>query len=354
MPACGDDLARLGNQLKTVTDPTYIFRAGAVGGEALVPILRTLSRPGEPSVSTPGAAQVALARLGDKHSLDELEKETRGKPTEVVQAIAKLSKVRSEASATILMLYVIRNRRNSKRAVELGDVGEDPILGALAGLIGMLTDPPYATPLYDQSRLDVWEKWWSSKTRQKITSIAEGLPDERSRCLARLAEDGFADAVRELYLHAGQSSVPALETLINLGNGGMSPPISMAGNIARAILTKAGDQLQFERIVRDLDGLASYPGAIETLRYVANKQSFEALLHSLNLTNFPKNRYYAPDNTLRPVGEKLQKEVMAALSQMVVDPPLAADAPVTDANIQTWQEWWQANQHKDVLRTVPL
>jgi hypothetical protein len=59
VPACGEDLTTLGDQLKVEEDPKYVLRAAAVGGTALIPILRTLSRPEEPDFTVSGAAQVA-------------------------------------------------------------------------------------------------------------------------------------------------------------------------------------------------------------------------------------------------------------------------------------------------------
>lgn len=354
MPVCGDDPTKLGNQLKTVTDPTYILRAGAVGGNALLPSLKTLSRRGYRLETAAGAAQVALARLGDPDSLDELVKEIQGPPVDAVRAVRKLSKVRTEAAATILMRYVINNRRNPKRGIDEGDAGEDPMLDAIGGMIGMLSDPPYPTAWGGPAQLDGWETWWNSKTRPPITSIADTLSDEPSRCFARLAEAAFDDAVRDLYLHAGESATPALRTLANLGSGGSRPPSWRVGSIAEAILAKAGDQEQLRRIAKDLDEPGLYREGIEKLRYVGDQQAFKTLLHSLSLSTFPKARYYAPDGTLHPLGEKLQKDVMAVLSEMVTNPPLPPDAPATEVNIATWTQWWGSNKDKNVLKPVPF
>jgi hypothetical protein len=118
-------------------------------------------------------------------------------------------------------------------------------------------------------------------------------------------------------------------------------------------LAKAGDQKQFPEIVKELNDLG-YDDAIAKLRYIANAQAFDALLRSLNLAAFPKYRYYAEDKTLHYVGEKLQKSLMSALSEMVVNPPLPPDAPANDANIKTWNSWWEANKAKDILQKVPF
>jgi hypothetical protein len=354
VPACGDDLTTLGDQLKIEKVPKYVLRAAAVGGSAFIPVLRTLSSPGEPNSTVPGAAQVALARLHDQQSFKELEEEINGKPGSAILAIGKLEGIRSDAAVSILMDYVIRNKQNPKRGLDHGDVVEDPMLKALAGLIGMLSAPPYSQPFTDKAHLDGWEKWWKATRLPLLTPLYEGMPDEQSRCLARLTEWGFPDAVVALYLHSGQGSVAALQTLARLGGGGpANSPFLFVSKAAQVTLAKAGDEEQFSEVVKELDDLG-YEDAITKLRYIANGQAFDALLRSLNLVAFPKYRYYAEDKTLHYTGEQLQKSVMAALSEMVVNPPLPADAPANDANIKAWNSWWEANKARDVLRKVPF
>jgi hypothetical protein len=89
-----------------------------------------------------------------------------------------------------------------------------------AGLIAMLSASPFPQPVTDKAHLDGWEKWWKTATPPLIRPIYEDMPDEQSRCLARLAEWGFPDAVVKLYLHSGQGTVTALQTLARLGGGG--------------------------------------------------------------------------------------------------------------------------------------
>ncbi len=279
--------------------------------------------------------------------------EMQGKPgISINQTIEKLGEVRSDASVSMLMRYVVRYRRDPKSAVGYG-VGENPLIQALAVLIDMVSDSPYSDTISDPVHLDGWEQWWKTTKPPFITPIYEGMPDAQSRCLARLAESGFPDSVRDLYLHLGQGSVSALQTLAHLGGvESGTPSFGSVSSEARLILAKAGDQEQFEKIAEQLDDLG-YNRAIAKLRYIANDKSFEALLRSLSLGNFPKYRYYAPDKTIHYVGEKLQKSVMAALSQMVANPPLPPDAPATEANITAWNSWWKANKGKHVLQDVP-
>jgi hypothetical protein len=305
---------------------------------------------------------VALARLGDERSLTELDQEIKSTNTaSLLEAIRKISMVRNDGALTMLMQYLIRNKTNFHRVKIEGDAGEDPMIPVLKGLIAIVDDPPYTRPFFtDPDNLSEWEKWWKATKAPWIISISSTLPGGKSRCLVRLAESGFADAPRELFLLLGKESIPALQRLAKAGNpilGDKEWPTSPAGSVrgdAQTILAKAGDQEQFERIAKQLDEPGTYRDAIDKFQYIASQESFGILLHSLSLSSFPKDRYYAPDNTLHYLGEKLQKDVMVALSEMVVTPPLASNAPATGTNIQIWKEWWQANKSKDVLKKVPF
>jgi hypothetical protein len=210
----------------------------------------------------------------------------------------------------------------------------------------MVDDPPHIQGFFtDPDHLSKEDTWWKSTKPPWVTSVAESMPDPKSRCLERLGEWGFVEAPRELFLLLGKDSVPALQKLARVGNprlGDKDWPTPPAGSVrgnAQTILAKPGDQEQFDRIVKELDESAIYRDAIEKLHYVSSRESFEVLLHSLGLNTFPKDRYSAPDKTLHYFGEKLQKGLMTALSEMVVNPPLSPDAPATDANIQKWREW---------------
>lgn len=355
VPACGDDFESLEHQLAAETDPKYLLRAAASGGDKLIPALRKLSKPNDPFFTIPGAAQVALARLGDVQSLDELQVEIQGKQAmRVVQAVEKLARVRSYSSGDILMRYVAANESNPHRVINSGDVTQDPIIEAMNALIGMAEDPPFTFPFIDKMHLEAWKNWWKTDGSRAIVPIVAELPDDKSRCLGRLADSGFPDAVRDLYLYLGSRSMPALRHLAKLSNESkVASPFQSVSGVAQLTLAKAGDDEQFDNVAKGLDDL-DYEAAITKMKYIATPQAFEALLHSLTLTRFPKYRYYAADKSLHFVGEKLQVAVMAALSQMVVHPPLPPDAPPTETNIAAWTSWWVKNRDQHVLREVPF
>jgi hypothetical protein len=78
--------------------PLVIRRAAAIGGQALIPTLRKLSKPGMLSETVPGTAQASLAKLGDEVAFVELDAELKGKIGSPVWAIDKLLIVNSPRS----------------------------------------------------------------------------------------------------------------------------------------------------------------------------------------------------------------------------------------------------------------
>src|ERR1051325_2542271 len=130
-PACGDNPAGLLPILKSSAandKPQLVLRTSAIGGESLIPVLKTLSKPRQPAITVAGAAQVALARLGDPQSLTEMREEIQGKTSIMtIQGMQKLAMVRSDASLSIMMEYLIQNKVQAKRVLDEGDVIEDPL-----------------------------------------------------------------------------------------------------------------------------------------------------------------------------------------------------------------------------------
>lgn len=360
LPTCGDSTESLKQMLVSTKDPDVVTRIAAVAGESVSPELKTLSRPEQPSFTVSGAAQVALARLGDQASIEALKKELQSNAkthsVSIFETIVKLGEARNDATVSILAEYLIQNMHDSRRKFDYGDVGDDPIARAIQQLILMLDDPPFngiESPEYE-SQLDVWKKWWENTKAPRVTPVYEGLSDPQSRCLARYAEWGYADEVYKLYTRLGKNSIPILRRLTKIGDKSWptSRPNTVRGN-AQIFLAKEGDQEQFKGIVRDLDDTL-YPDAILKLRYIGGRESFEALLQALSLASFMRSDYWKTrdENFIRTEERKMQKLVLTALPAMVRNPPLPATAEPVPENIQKWQEWWKKNKHSAQFVTV--
>ena len=360
VPACGDPLSNLRQDLTAATSPDTIRRVAAVGGESTIPLLQKLSVPEQLSFTIAGTAQSSLAGLGDEDSIEqlkqELQKNAKVHSVAIFDTILKLGAARSDASLSILAEYVIQNRHNEKRRFDYGDTSDDPLKHAIQQLIAMLEDPPFKgteSPYYE-SQLDGWQKWWETTKPPRITPIYASLSEPQAQCLARYAEWGYADEVFRLYSHFGRDSIPALHRLARLGDKSWptSPLDTVRGN-AQTIVAKEGDDEQFQRIVRDLDDRA-YPDAIRKLRYIGGKKSVEALLHALTLSSFMRSEYWKTrDQTyVKAEGRKLQRLAMDALATMFKDPPLPPSAEPTPDNIHKWEDWWTRNKGSAPLRPL--
>src|ERR1044071_1678273 len=340
--SCTESPNALKKEVSETRDPQVLLRGAEAAGTPLLPILKTLSGPNQPQWGIPGAAQVARARLGDPGALEELNSELTKSPT---RAIEKLVMVRSEASLSILMQYLITHKDPAKRIKDYGDYMDDPLEPALKGMVAMLEDPPYSRPSTLPTEIDGWQKWWEQSKPPRIVPISEGLADPVSSCLARLAEYGDADPVSELYTRRGKNSIPVLQRLARLGDKRFSTAnFKTAPGLAQTLLAREGDRAQFEKIVKELDD-ASYSDAVAKLQYIGSPASFEALLHALSLRTFMSHSNRDP-KYIENEGKKLQVSIMAALSNMVSKPPLPPDAPPTPENRQTWAVWWEVNKNK--------
>jgi HEAT repeat protein len=348
---CNENLLDLQKTLTTTSDSKFVLRAAAVGGSNFIPILHTLSKPSQSPSTVPGAAQVALARLGDQDAFNQLRTEIEKNPD---KAIAKLTIIRTEASLSILMQYLIEHKNDPKRIEDMGDVANDPLWPAIQGMINMLEDPPYSRASTLPSQLDGWQRWWEQTKPPHITPISQGLADPTSVCLARLSEWGYADAVYELYLHMGKNSIPVLKRLAHLGDKAFpTSSVKTVRGAAQTLLAREGDQEQFEKIVKELD-TTNYLDAVGKLQYIGGPASFEALMHSLTLQTFLPNVARDTNRSyLDTESKRLREAVMTALSNLVAKPPLPPQAPPTSENIEKWNAWWAANKGKNVFKNGP-
>jgi hypothetical protein len=153
-----------------------IYRAAAVGGEALIPALRRISRPKMRPDSIPGAAQVSLARLGDKESLDQIAEELNGK-TGSGSAPWKLGRVGNEKAVAILLNYFIARGSDISRYQPVApDLGGDAMGGVVVTLSSVVQDPPFDPSGSVSGDPKIWTAWWEqNKGKPLALSISNDL-----------------------------------------------------------------------------------------------------------------------------------------------------------------------------------
>jgi len=328
-------------------DANMIYRSAAIGGKALIPALRRISRPGFSPEAVPGAAQVSLAKLGDSEALLQLRLELGGKVAKGPWwAPRKLSRVGNDAALALLMNYVKARAGDPSRIVVHSDYGEDPLLEVLAALSHMelLLNPPSRSG-NDAARLRSWEKWWGDvRSKSNIYSVPSAeFQDERLQCLARKISWGFPKAILDLADSRDKRVIPLL-TDLSFG-GDKTEAVSSFDTVrglAQTGLAMLGDQTQFHLIVHELDTL-QFKDATDKLRVIGGKRAVAALLSAFDSPNFLADRpdYRADKEHIGGVISDHDEAIASALVQMVAAPP---DSTGEAASKDTWKSWWVRNK----------
>jgi hypothetical protein len=108
-----------------------IYRAAAIAGAELTPLLRRLSMPDMEAYSVPGAAQVSLAKIGDEVSLDEIKRELNNLRGD---SIRKLQLVGTREAISTLMILLEEHISDRSLSRKFGDYTTDPRDDIVRGL----------------------------------------------------------------------------------------------------------------------------------------------------------------------------------------------------------------------------
>lgn len=335
-------------------DPAIIYRAAAVGGKALIPTLRRIAKPGMAPDTVPGAAQVSLAKLGDRASLDQIEQELEagngaGYPAQ------KLGRVGSLEVVHVLLKYFFAHASDPFRYHDYGDYGSDSMMGVVEPLASFVRNPPTVGPGGSvSSDSKEWAVWWEqSKANPLAFSLSRDLRNPYVQCLARKVEWGFPEAILDLGTAGDQSVMPALRTLMQFGDQrSRAPGINTIRGRAQAALAKLGDEEEFKAIVGELESPGS-TDAVLKLQYIGGRKAAEAMLESLKGTNFlsdfPDWKY---DGKNAPgVIFDHDEAIENALVKMVVSPP---DTTGEQKNKEKWLAWWAKNKNTAQFVSPPV
>ncbi len=324
------DIPQLTSQIETTHDPLVVRRAAAIAGQALLPALRKVSRPGMPSDTVPGAAQASLAKLGDEVAFVELDAELKGKIGSAIWAIHKLLIVNSPRSTSMIMSYLNAHPGPITLGCEIDACYDDvPVIYAeLAD--GLVNAPVRRTGKY---RGD-WRLWWKHENPIPF-SISGDFQDPYEQCLGRKIEWNFDMAIVDLGATADQRAVPGIKKFgaigysLNeyLGSRAQYPSyLWLRHDYVETALAELGDSKAFSIIAARPD--------IQKLQIIGGKRAVEALINSKQFNAVQA----AP--------------LMKALSQMVQNPPLPTNAETSEHNLRAWKEWWAKN--RDSTRFVKM
>ena len=345
------DIPALTEQIYEAKDPNVIFRAAAIGGQALIPALRQIARPGKSAETVAGAAQVSLAKLGDAHAMAELDDELngRGDPPKYgyfPSVVDKLLLAGNERAIAILMNYLAANR---DRALMVYSVTDAPEYDERREMIIALADIVENAPLKGngsyKGNIEDWVNWYArDKVKPVPLSISADFQDPYMQCLGRKVEWGFSMAIVDLAGTGDQRVVPIVNKIAGMGYpytgyvGSKAPYIWLRHDYVELGLAELGDAKQFEFLAHHVSPYAYAPGMVK-LQIVGGKKAVQALIDSASSINPPAlGAYTGP--------------LLSTLAKMVENPPLPADAAPTPENIQKWKDWWA--QNKDTARFVKM
>lgn len=341
------NMSRIAEILDSAKDSAVIYRAAAISEQAAVIRLRGVAQPNMRGDTVPGAAQVALAKLGDSAAIQDLQKELNASKNNR-GAIEKLLRVRTDSALAILIEYFIAHEHDRSRVVDHGDYAYDPLALLLAELPRIVPDPPEipADATFDQ-QIKGWEEWWTShKNHPVIIHPAKEFSSVYLQCLGRKIDWGFPDAVLEISLYDSNLSAPAFRKLLGPRMRTVAKLHTLDGNLQTA-LARAGDENELHRIENELQ--VSTKDAIEKLQFIGGRRAVEALIHSLDSSDEEVllRKFYAPKDASHLALEH-QRSLMYVLSKLVKDPPLSPTAP-GQHGAATWTAWWAREKDRAVF-----
>jgi hypothetical protein len=351
-PHDSSDIVQLQGEVEHAADPNVIYRAAAIAQDKLVPALRRLSKPGMPLNSVAGAAQVSLARLGDKEATEQLEQElNRIRSPFDVGAVNKLVAVGTDKALSILMTFLVVRFSDSSLVVDLQDASEDLRQEIVKEIASRLQVGPLAPNQTFSVSLQDWVTWWNQVKGQAIVlSISTGLHDPYLRCLARKVEWGFPDAIFDLATSKDPQVLPVLRKLAEFGDHrGRSFNLKTIRGRAEFGLAQMGDQEELATIKGELNG-PGYTGAIEELRLLGGKDAVTALINAFDSPDFlPQYRGFK--KTYQRELNKRDQDIQKALIKMVVSPP---ETKMTPEGREKWKDWWAKNKGSAQFTVPPV
>jgi hypothetical protein len=333
-------------------NPELIYRVVAIVGKRAIPELRRIRREvqyGENACDIQDAAQAALAKLGDRGALEELEQslniERKRHP-----AIDNLAFVGSDSAISILMNYLIAHEFDESRHVDHGDYIIDPLKEIIDALY--LTTfgkriPASQLPTRDKTALFAYapflqelRNWFKNHKGEHLSlPIYANVSNPRLKCLATMVDWGIPNSILAM------AEVPDNEAGIVIRQ---YPRMSREdlgttwGNVDAA-LARLGDKKILTELAIDLKNeyRSLRERALAKLRFAGNKAAVEAMVNVLGL-----------ENQAIPIKEypEYQQTILRALARIIKHPPLKADAEPSSENFAIWKKWWAKNKQRAIFK----
>ena len=325
-----------------------VYGMPAIVGERAIPGLKKLIETKRCVNLQRLNVHIALARFGEQEGLDELERLLHVGSFSNPTAIENLAFVRNDQAVSILRTYYQSGL--SQRFVDGTPFPYSPEIKIGASLwdITFIWNDPAAIGLPSAlfHNLDEWNAWWNKyKDIHLKWPDFSNVSDPQLRCLARMAEWGWPEAVMQMTELPGKEKDVA-SILKTFQRASQRQFGTMSGTI-EAVLFRLGDEAALEELTRNLSVKESYARerAIEKIRIANTKAGIEALLGAFDAKDaeIPKSEL-----------DKFRERILNALSQMVENPPLGMGAAPTPENYLKWKEWWANKKDTAILKKQPL
>lgn len=372
-----------------------IAKAASVAGERAIPVLREIARSPRNSDCFGGRApeaRQALAKLGDQEMIRSI-RESWNRKSAMMRA--DLGEIGDDWALTTMVAYLIDHVDDPAMHIQSGPADGPVDLRSLIlesirdiGRRHRVLDLPISAD-YSPEGILLWKTWLEShKGRTLSEPVYKHVSDPYLRCLARKVEWGYPDAILDIATFGGNSAGPILREFPRpfpgepMGARSLFPEIvsqeqglphrnrEIQGNL-QAALGLLGDRAMLGQTAAEINEFPilfdyfPYEG-LRKLRFIGGKHAAEILIAALGAHNrmaqVPE-QFLATcihDSTPTDASDRLRESirkscgerdgswevrryngwVMDALAEMVKAPPLAAGAPATPENMQTWKTWW--------------
>jgi len=387
------------------------YVAAQVAGPRAIPVLRRIAALPKESECSDYRVQVALAKLGDQHAYAKMREAWKNEtPFPYLESLGLYAQVGDDWALFTLVEYLIEHVDDQRLHTDLGPSdgpydGRRWLLEEIQDIAFVRRIPDLPAADYSPAGIAQWKAWLAKYKGQKFARpVSEGVSDPYLQCLARRAEWGFPDAILEIARSNGKSAASVLRKFPvplpgqPLGARNVFPEIlryeysgisdrfrEMQGNLETG-LAQLGDKQMLDQIGTELTDFPynrdSAPiEAVRKLKFIGGKRAMEVLIGALgNLKgmeregekNFEQciepsiysglhrtpeqdayirkacdhDRYFVPVRNTNAL-------LMTTLAEMVKNPPVPSDAPITPENFQKWKDWWARNKDQAVFVPQP-
>ena len=385
------------------------WRSAAIAaGPDAIPVLRKIAALPESycfsTVVERRLVPVALARLGDENTYDEMKaKLKKESPSPYLGSLPLFAEVGDDWAVFTLVEYLIQHANDSALYTPYGPSdgpydGRDNLLIDIQNMGRLRYIPDLPAADYSPAGIVLWKAWLEKHKGQHFSPrVSDGISDPYLQCLARKAEWGFPDAMLDIANFGGQSARVVLSQFptpppgqpmgvrdfsaeVGRQEGGVGDPYRRAQGNLETGLALLGDEKMLAQIASELEG---YPyhwdyaplEALRKLKYISGKPAVGVLVDALgNLKGIEQEAQKNLDQCTKPFASQhptperqeyirrlcdhdryfsyvtnTNALILKVLSQMVQNPPLPENASATAENFETWKDWWAKNKDQAVF-----